>query len=682
MRSRWIDGTRHDAHVPLLDRNWFANFAGTEPLEMGPRRVGDWPAFLFLAPRPAPASPPGYLPGALDRDLVVPMPGVERWADTLSHDAVQGRWHMSIRAIRSFEVVGDTLVEGRPAAIIAERSRVRLEERVPELDIDAAGAPLLVRIGEGERWGRIVADPSGGPPWVRSDTTILAGTVTLQGPEGRSWTVPTRYEELRDDRRHAPDAWADTLDARRTADRRPGRGRAGVIDPEATEPSSAPDRWEWNLARGDTAAAFGDLLSFAGERGSRPIRPADLEVLRPFLVDSGEGLRVGGSTRGLREGLISALTRFPPALSGFEGYAPCDPEACRILAELDRLPGEGSDGAEPGLVDLAVAARALTDPATHAAELRARPAPEGSAMARVRFLAGVHASWGRDGGGPPAPGAGSDWRAWWQWLDPWPMGFLGSPMAPTLLRDRAKALLLLSVVDGRDFAPEWDAMDEAARAGSLPDSVHLVVGVLRAMARAAPPDPGQVEALLSSEIPELRELGKFELGLLFLRPPGEPRVAWGEDPGQLELAEQVLRHAFGDPDGEEEPGRVLHAAPWPALEPERDRPAVEASGTRPGEQRGLSSSGLPSELVERWSASVRRVDRDEGPAVDTRSAESVLYLDPPWIIGNLARVTVSHASRPGGDPGQPAVFRGSITDWFLLNTPEGWVIVTATGLIS
>lgn len=521
IQDRWVEAHRVPGLVPLASHSWRVHLrtgegltgdeAGADTLVYrlrsldGPRvalalgptgaAVGSsletpdpWPPFTSLGQdpestgarllgsrggdRPLPPEAQGW-------DLVVrpSVAGAARWSDTVQAVSALGTWRVEQRAERDFQVVGDTVLDGRTFLLVEERSRVNMTETSALSPFRGPGS-TLVRSGAGERSGRLVVDPVGGLVHARTDTLTLAGEMVVTAPDGGRWTSPVRYEAVRSDRYHEVEAWnraqEELAQARRAQSSgmlifptgeqaraqagdtaliraaregwqnstdREERSRLSVLlsrAPEELRPSER-ELLEGELSVGDTLAALRRIVTWT--RTSRPgrVEVRDLRRLLPFLADPERALAVGGFSLELLVDLSTGtgltaqaplLGDSPPDAAGVlppNPASPFTPEAWAMLTELDRIVRDEGMGENPGVDALALAARALTNPRTGGDELDAvlaggparggiRIEADDPVLAPVTYMArGIGFTTGASARAPlPEPHSG--WEEWSEWM--------------------------------------------------------------------------------------------------------------------------------------------------------------------------------------------------------------------------------------------------------------------------
>jgi hypothetical protein len=622
-------------------------------------------------------------------DLVVTVPeGRTEWSDTLDEVAEFGGWRYAWRAERTFRVVGDTLVGGVAHPVVEERSRIRLEEGAPERRVLSSPVSIPARItrtAEGELRGRLVLAPGGGVILARDDTLALEGSARIDLEDGRSRTVPARYEAVRTDRRHPPEDWEALVAARRQEqiDRRGGMVR--FVDPDAdpppeveTDPMVDAGAREAALLRGDTAWVLDRLVDgLARQGGILPdVDPAVLALLEPLVRDPTEAFRHGIPSDRVYENLVHSLRTWGPLLADEPGRVTCGPELCGWLRALDRNPS----GLDPRAVEVAVFARALTDPAAHAAELRALEGSATPLLALAFDLArGVGATWPAAQPRVPLPDPGSPSEDWTLWM----LGGAAAPGAPLRFQDsHLQALAFHRAETGRDFAAEWQGQFEAAPS----DSARLVFGYLLHQAEAEAADPEQVRALLLSDREELRQLGIQQVTSLFsgrsgVGMPGEPGEAANvvDDPELVELLDRYLAYALLGP-----PGLAGDRSrfPWPQVGEDGDVEAAPPAQARPDPRVVLSGRNLPDPLRAQWEERVRIVTDEEQEGWDPRAPRLVYTFEAPVRVGSFVRIGFRilgyHAREAHQTPGGWARWE----TLYLVLTPAGWRVATSLFMIT
>jgi hypothetical protein len=656
--------------------------------------------------------------------LVIPPPGAAAWGDTVDVEAESGPYRLRLRAHRTFRILGDTLVDGLTYPLVAEESRVTLEEDGPDRTHTRPGSTARVlRSATGTLVGRLVVDPVSGVLLARSDTLHLEGTATLELSDGLGWTFPTRYEARREDRRYEAEAWERIREARaaRAEDERYGwldywhperqrlrEGGSEVLAEtmEAWDASRDPEERHRllfrlqgapldirppakelarrALATGDTVEGVRLILQQLNQIPLQPLTVPDLELLLPFLRDPGEAFRLGVAVTPLYDRLAWALLRHAPFMDDGPGEPLCEPEACSLLRRLDAEGAAGAREPDPRVRELALLARFVEDPVAVAEELEALPREESSILEPVYAMV--------DGIGfttaaslrAPIPEPGASWEAWLDWMGGLRPEYLAERAAqaiPGSMADRLlergvrfgvshrRALRFRELAEGRDFRQEW----EESRTTQPSDSAQLVFGYLLANTLEEPPDPHEVVRLLTSDSQTLRTLGGHQLPALFRG----PAPSWSREPDDqelVELLEELLGHLLAPPDPE--PGS--REDPWPYLEAERVAVPLPSLPKDPDSPAFLLSDPLPASFLERWRDRVAVLDQARWDARDPRAPGTLLHLRPPRKAGDhLVQMGFSLYTRRARESHQVPIQDGSAVTIILLRTPEGWRIVSA-----
>jgi hypothetical protein len=407
------------------------------------------------------------------------------------------------------------------------------------------------------------------------------------------------------------------------------------------------------LMEGDTSAVLKELaIQPFSSRGS-----IDVDALRmvlPFVADPGLPFAFGLDPDPFSENVREALLYRPPAVTPDTAQWACTPDACALLAR------QWEEAGQPRLRELGLIARLVLGPARWSDTLVALAAADSSFLwPAVQLVRGVGATWPAASKAPlPEPGA--DWRAWREWMngqDPAYVSPTGSPppQGPRWERSHETALRFYAARTGRDVIGEL----RRAFASASSDTARLVFGTMLLGLREHRPVAAEVAERILRGSREDFSLAVQEMFHLYSRataPDSATRVL---------LTDQLLSAVLS---GE---------SPWrPAalfVRPPDFKPILHTNAQRPA---FLVADSLPAEVRARWADRIQLISAAE---LRSRSDHLAgLYFVPGLIrrVGPFASVHIEYDERQARAPGEaPIGYAGGLTA-YLIETPEGWLLVS------
>jgi hypothetical protein len=595
-------------------------------------------------------------------DLV---PGIPRaapriglsWRDTIARVATDGAYRQALHGTRVSRIVGRRAVDGHELWVVRDSAVVRHDEEYPERERTLAGATVS-RTVSGTIVGVHLWDPD--LPIVREldDTTILSGVAILRYPDRRSFRTPARFERTRHRALFDAAGYA-ARSAERSAEA--SRRMGGLV----RVPEDSLDR---RLAVGDTAFMYQHLANRA--YGGHPFDTADVRAMLPFMRDPKLAWSFGLSRDILYENLAQALTMWPPVAASGTGDSACTPAACRLLA------AQWPSAAEPRLRDVGLVARFVTDPRRWSDTVLARDGPAHPLLhGAARLARGVAATW--DAASHAAiPAAGSDWRAWLQWMDGkdarWLAWLRQSSLparakADTLPQVRfepshATAIRFTEARTGRDIVAELQHGFDAASS----DSARFVFGsMLQALGVLKLGEAEVADAFRSGDPMRITMARK---GLL----AGFARSAGAADSSlSIALLDRLLK-------------AIVDSTPlWPYgvadLQANGSGPALPP---RPRSVFFLDTLGMPPRIRAEWGSRITFLPKPAWIARDVRAPGVFYSIAPISTWGRFARVQMTISERFARKPDEaPRAYGAGMTYW-LMNVDGQWVVVAAMGWVT
>lgn len=618
-------------------------------------------------------------------------PGAQ-WTDTLDRTTERDGFRQSLEGVRVSTIVGDTAIGGRRHWIVRDSARVRYEERRLSEERTLDTLVRVEREAEGTIVGRYVYDPSLRLFRDRHDTTALSGTAVLRYPDGRTFSTPARFQRFRAIHRVAPDEDAKRRRVPATAryggmlllprndiEKRLATGDAALRDSLVSEWERSRDPDErarlygllttWGpgsprfrnrllqkaLAVGDTVRAVTELRDEVPD-ASRPLKVDALGVLLPFMRDPGRAFAFGLARDPFYENPRQSLLTHPPVVVSDTTGWPCEPEACRALAD------EWSSAEEARLRELGLVARLTTDPRRWSDTVLAR-AEAGSAFLRpaARLIRGVGATWPA-ASEVPLPGRDADWRAWLRWMNGHSRGDR-SPDGPALsVRFRpshATAIRFYEARTGRDVSGELRRKHRVAAS----DSARLVFGSMALALDAYDPDPSAVAERFRSESSAARSLAEREMRHLFT-----DRATVTDSATRTELVDRLLATV------------IVDAETWPALRPESEGRGRTLDGIAGSVANADSvfvlADSLPRGVRDRWRRRANLVTADEWRERPDRRPAVLVVPFSVTRAGPFVRLGLDWTvRRTRRDDERPSGFAGSVTI-YLVQTRDGWEVAS------
>lgn len=636
-------------------------------------------------------------------DLVPSTPPPEailgaRWTDTIARVAVEAPFHQAMRGTRTSHVIGERTFGGHQLLIVRDSATVTYEEQYPERERTLSGAQVS-RIASGTITGVHLWDPALRLSRQSDDTTLLVGEAVLQYPDGRSFRTPARFERTLHRDLLDPSAYAARIAELNDFRSRTRGGMVRLPDEpltirlfrgdttardsllsawqRTTDPDSAESTFrlleQWGarnratrtlidsvrLAAGDTAYLYRLLENRAYPH--HPVDTTDVRAMLPFMADPGLPWRFDLSRDVLYENLVQSLTTWPPA-SGAGGVA-CTPAACRLLAD------QWSSGTEPRLRDVGLVARLVTDPARWTDTVLALDGPAHPLLHEAALLArGVGATW-LASSHLPMPAAGSDWRAWLEWMDGRDPRAIATEKelaasthtkADTLPHARFEqshvtAIRFFQARTGRAIVAEL----RRGYDGATSDSARLVLGVMLQKLGALQLGEPELFALLRSGDATSFVLARETLPGAFARSATRTdSAAW------MPLLEHVI-------------SAIVDTTPlWPRLD--KGDSAIAGAVARLVMPRGriaLDTLGIPPRIRAEWGSRVPIMPSIAWTAQDPRESGVFYSIDPISTWGRFARVSLMATARvPRRADERPQAYGSSATYW-LMNVDGQWKIL-------
>lgn len=629
------------------------------------------------------------------------------WQDTIALDASEGPYRQVMHGNRISRIFGDSMIAGHKVWLVRDEARVLYEEQYPERERTFPGA-WVSRAAMGTINGVYLWDPSLPIPRQSDDTTRLSGMAILHYPDGRNFPTPARFErtihrDLLDSAAHA-----ERMTARRSAASR-GMGGMVMVPDNALERrlsngdtglrDSLVAAWQ-RTADPDVAAVIYQMLSMWGARSAaaraeldsirvaagdttflyqhlanrayaaHPFHTRDVRAMLPFMKDPQLPWSFGLSRDVLYENLAQALTLWPPIAASGAGDSACTPAACRLLA--DQWPA----AAEPRLRDVALVARFVSEPAHWTDTVLALDGPGHSLLHGAARLARGEAftsdAWAHD----PIPAAGSDWRAWLQWMggkDPkWVASVRQSSLPARMKQDtlprvvfersHATAIRFTAARTGRDIVAELRRGYESAAS----DSARLVFGRM-------------LQGLGALQLSESQVADAFRSGdsldVALARPALEVGLARSGGPADSSVTIPLLERLLA---------AIVDSTPlWPWLGVKSGTiPSDPAILHRPRGHFLVDSVGLPPRLRAEWGSRVELSSRAAWDARDVRQQAVFYTIKPVTTWGHFARVDVTTEEHFPRKPDERPVAYASGVTYVLMSVNGEWVIVDVSGWVT
>jgi hypothetical protein len=617
-----------------------------------------------------------------------------RWVDTLHFSAQRDGHRQSSNGIRVSRLLRDTTVDGRTLWLVRDSVMLSYDEQQLQYERTLAALVIQERRVSGTVTGVRIQDATMLLPLSMEDTARLEGHAVLHYPDGRSFHTTARYERFRRRDLYNAAAYAARIATLRTeyeahhsggmifypdagsVEERVRTGDTVARDSLLAVLRSTQDPMERSRAYGqlgswwaeralpqtiDAALEAGDTAWLAGQYAQRlfdrqlPNDTTALRFMQPFMSDPALAFAFGLDRDPFYENLRDPLLYRPPAAARGAAVAGCAPAVCALLSSF------ADTAREPRLRDLGLLARLVTDPARWANEVRQRA--DSSVMLRLAaplldgapiFVPG--------NAGPAVPAAGAPWSDWLEWTTS--RGRIPDSISVVLNKPRIVhaedahrvAIRFTELLTGRNVQEELRTAFDTTTA----DSARLVFGALLLALGELQPEPEELARRLQQGSAADRDLARRELFPLMHDPPPADSATI------IELLDALLE------------SRVNGTRPWPHL----DRsPEQGGEGRQPRDTIPLfiHAEDLPGSLRQRWEGRVR-VFTDEPP--DRRVAHSVVDFGPVRQIGPFALVSITNETWDDRRPEQAAAGFADGTDYLLLRTDRGWVIVATSSWVT
>lgn len=645
-----------------------------------------------------------------------PLPGMPRiglaWTDTIERSARDGAFRQAMRGTRMSRVVGERVVDGHRLWIVRDSAAISYEEGYtepePTLDTDVT----ISRTATGTIRGVHLYDPDLRLSRERDDTTSLRGEAILAYPDGRTFHTPARYDRTRRWQLLDAQQYAARLAEQRTRSSARSSGGMVIVPAEgiqqrlaggdikardslvaawqhSTDPDEASGLFEtllmWGgrdsasrarlegrrVAAGDTAYLYELLSRRAYSR--TPVDSGDVRRMLPFMSDPSLAWSFGLSRDWLYENLVQALTTWPRAafdVSPARASVACTLAACRMLA------AQWHSAHEPRLRDVGLVASMSVDPSRWADTVIALDGPGRPLLHSAAMLAqGVGATWPA-AAKAPMPAAGSDWRAWLEWMDgrdPANVRWTAQSTLPgnfkrdTLPRVRfeeshATAVRFYQARSGRDVIAEWRRQYASAPS----DSARLIFGsMLQGVGELALTEAEVADGFRSGDparIPLARR--GLESGMAGSSSLPDSAIA-------LPIIERLL-------------AAMVDSAPlWnvgaPGVQPVRRGHLTMLHA--PHGRIFVNGAGIPASVQAAWSSRVTFLTPAEWEKRDLREA-AVYYTIALRKWGAFVRADLAASERNARPPEQAPAVNASSTSYYLMQRDGSWVIVATDGWVT
>lgn len=634
-----------------------------------------------------------------------------RWIDTIDHVDSMGVMRQSLRGVRASVIERDTVVNGRRLWIVRDSATFEYNERFPVDERRAAGPAMMERSVAGTVVGRLMLDPATGLARVRSDTAELAGTATLRYPDGRALASPVRYERSRSWSMYEPaelamreaairaqrdsNGFSIVIVPKNEREARLQRGDSALIDSlfrvwtatrdpdERAEVIALLTRWparDSDVARRvDSLRTAEQDLEYLFNRSARGTPQSRLTVtgvrfLLPYMQDPELAFRSGLSRDVAYEGMIETMLPNPPALEPDTAKWPCEPAACRLLAD------QWTTATEPRLRSVGLSVLALTDPVRWRDTFLA-VAATGDNVSRLALP--LLEGWGTSRQYPPPdrrpiPDAGADWTAWYRWFVGLEPGVAPAPPVSAAGRRQPAPWLaahgnplgirMVEVATGRNIVAELRALHGAA----ANDTSRTLLGRILASLGEA---PFGVDSLAEYVRNGSELMRSFAMQLL-TDPPVFARTAAG-----FSLADTFTRDRIH---GDFLAGIAARMTPWRTREQAEAGQPASAFRNPPSDAPGathpvvLASDGVADSLVAAWSARLPFTTREEWNARPLREGGEAWILGEVQRMGPFVRFSYSVSGRIAREAGQAPQAWASWTAYYLMEMNGEWVIVATS----
>lgn len=612
---------------------------------------------------------------------------------------------LTLDAVRSSHTLRDTVISGRRVHIVRDSTSItidhatlqpsRFNKRVGRTRERARGTLVGIRLVDAETHrafhmrdtltmrGALESDDGSGdaftsPLYITSVRVSTLYDAFWQAAKHREPFDMVRYDATR------PNALTPTsrdslfallVRARALATRDSLRAQ---LLPTSSQREGDPSIWprirEHALAIGDTASIVARLMDVVRSTGA-PLSADDFRVLRPALASARTAFRIGVDGEILTLDLIDMLLRRPPVTSVPPEHEVCSPAACAAMRA-----DAGSDRsmlAAVGLVAGMVSSpRVWTDSVLH------HSATNPFLVPRARWFAqGVASSAGASAKAPiPPPDAPYD--AWRHWLTGRDSSYEQSVSADPARQLAAQQLAAQANRRPRSLRASPEAANAVrfaeARTGlayitafrrhrdtTSSDSVRVLFNsLLLALGDGTHSDAELVRILLQGSGPALAD-AKVQLG--DVRSRGAAMAPAGDSTARV-IGRHVVNLIFGD----SALARTDSSIRWDSW-----YRVQKAADSLP---RYVMMHSLPDEVRAR-AAELGFAPTERGWQLRPGDPAYLIEVGPVRQRGPFVQVSVTHSTLHSRSATRSGGYAGGFT-LTLVEGPQGWVVVDATGWVT